>query len=959
MWKEHACLSVILAFAVSSLSAAENQQNKSLVNCPKYSVVSSVKTSPPKSKAPVFKKQNTPARFVSATKTNGGIKLDSITEVSSDITTNQIWTAGNTYHVANDISVQALLVIEPGTTVTFASGTTMAVDNGGALISAGTPDNPIIYTSDSATPNYGDYNCPIYIRETASTSTKVTYSYIEYANIGISTLNKRLDCPIENNYLYSNVFGIVGSGIDLTDIQNNLIVGTYYYGIEVFFASDSGLADSSSNILIQNNTCDYYQDVGIIVFGVENPDQAGHVNLVNNIVSGAYQYGLVLANGYMYYTIDSTGYYANEADTYDNYDQTNPVIETINPYVTGTGILPDNYLNHNSAFVNASDEYIEQTQLIGKTTDINSFPDSNKADLGFHYPNWNYSNAGASNLTADFDSSYTVDFNDLSEFADYWLYDYNDNYNCWSWDFDNSGLVDLADFEVIAEYWLTSFDFVDFADFARYWRREVDYKFQDKRFDLNGDTIVNFKDFAMFADQWRQTTQSTDPNIQIQISGNPNNGLIDISASGYSPNTQCIFLLADGKYIGEVFDFRDGYTLTMDISGFGNGEHQLKAVSVDSNSHITCSNIKAVTFSNPFSYCSLSEHYVQNQPLYFAGFYNGTGNVSINVYANGENLVWSQPFSGNNIFSAIPATITNQYDFDYVSFTEVSSSSSASGLRASGSAGGGASVIIITDPVEPPISGIQALIILPDPPGFDRIDIRQIKAIQTAFRNKGIQYRKLRGSSANYDTVALYATTNPVKYIYIDTHGNYRINGVLRTVIDLSDGHVVSMKQSDFAPGQAPSWCTSLGSFWEPRVKSFFSMGFYYVEFAYFDACYSGRLYINANNQLVEGQPGQQGLFDLLHSDMSIALGMGETSKSRFYQGWWGPVPIGSPPPSSEDEYQTWTHFEWQKLGEGEDLYQAIYDVIMQQTDFGSSAPVNNYRLKGQGWLEDIILNNY
>ena len=596
---------------------------------------------------------------------------------------------------------------------------------------------------------------------------------------------------------------------------------------------------------------------------------------------------------------------------------------------------------------------------MGKTTDINGFPDSNKTDLGFHYPNWYFSNAGASNLTADFDNSYAVDFNDLMLFADYWLYDYNDNYNCWSWDFDDSGSIDLADLGMFTNYWLTSFDFVDFADFARYWRREVDYKFQDTRFDLNGDGFVNFEDFAMFADQWRQMTESSDPNIQIQINGNPDNGYVDVDASGYSPDTQRIFLLANGKYIGEIFDFREGYTLTMDISGFSNGEQQLKAISVDSNSHVTCSNIKPVTFSNPLTYCALPEYYVQNQPLYFAGMYNGTGNVSVNVYANGGNLVWSQTYSGDNIFGSIPAEITNQYDFDYVSFMEVSTGSSASGLHASGGAGGGASVIMTTDPVEPPMPGIQALIIIPDPPGFDRNDIRQITAVQTAFKNNGIQYKKLRGRSANYETVASYAATKLIKYIYIDTHGNYRVSGALRTVIALSDGFVVSMKQSDFAPGQAPSWCTNLGSFWEPRIKSFFSMGFTYVEFAYFDACFSGRLEILPNGQLVEGQPSQQGLFDYPHSDMSLALGMGETSRSRFYQGWWGPVPIGPPPPSPEDEYQTWTRLEWQKLGEGEDLYQALYDVIWGQTDFGPGAPVNNYRLKGQGWLEDIILSNY
>jgi hypothetical protein len=578
MWRKHTASLVILAVVASSLFASQGQQSKSPVNCPKYSVVSSVKTSPPKNKVSVFKKQSTPACLAPAAKTNGTIKLDSIIEVSSDITTNQIWTAGNIYHIATDISVQALLVIEPGTTVMFSSGTSMYVANGGALISTGTPDNPIIYTSDSADPWYGDYYCAIYVDETASSSTKITYSYIEYAEVGICVMNNHLDTPIENNYLYSNTYGILEYGTKHTDIYNNLVYATYYYAIEVHMPSYDNQADSGSHILIQNNTFDYYQDVGILVLGVENPDQEGQVNISNNIVSGAYQYGVVLANGYMAYTLANTGYYGNATDTYVTYtNETNPVIETTMPYVNGTGILPICYLNPNSAFVNASNQYIEQTHLIGKTTDINNFPDSNKTDLGFHYPNWYFSNAGSSNLTADFDNSYTVDFNDFLTFADYWLYDYNDNNNS-----------------------------------------------QDRRFDLNGDDFVNFKDFAMFADQWQQTTQSTDPNIQIQINGNPNNGYVDIGVSGYSPDTQRIFLLANGKYIGEIYRFQDGDMLTMDISGFSGGEQQLKVVSVNNVGHVTCSNIKPITFSNPLTYCALPEQYVQNQPLYFAGMYNGT-----------------------------------------------------------------------------------------------------------------------------------------------------------------------------------------------------------------------------------------------------------------------------------------------------------------------------------------------
>lgn len=133
-------------------------------------------------------------------------------------------------------------------------------------------------------------------------------------------------------------------------------------------------------------------------------------------------------------------------------------------------------------------------------------------------------------------------------------------------------------------------------------------------------------------------------------------------------------------------------------------------------------------------------------------------------------------------------------------------------------------------------------------------------------------------------------------------------------------------------------------------------MGFNALEFVYFDSCYSGRLKINADNELVEGQSGQIGVFDGPHSDMSLALGMGEPSISRFYQGWFDDVPIGLW--LLENEYQRWTRLEWEELGDGEYLYWALMHVIEQQTDFGPYAPVNNYRLKGQGSIFEIRLSN-
>jgi hypothetical protein len=205
-------------------------------------------------------------------------------------------------------------------------------------------------------------------------------------------------------------------------------------------------------------------------------------------------------------------------------------------------------------------------------------------------------------------------------------------------------------------------------------------------------------------------------------------------------------------------------------------------------------------------------------------------------------LVWSQTYSGDNIFGSIPAEITNQYDFDYVSFTEVSTGSSASGLHASG---GGASVIIITDPAESPLGGyVQALIVVPDFQ-INLYDYRTISTVKQAFRYRGICYAKLSGSNAAYDKVAWYARNNNIKYLYINAHGGYLLDeddpSTLRTYVFLGDDPVISIKRSDYSnPDAAPPWCKNLGL--EGAVNSFAMMGFTSLEFAYFDCCYSGRL---------------------------------------------------------------------------------------------------------------------
>jgi hypothetical protein len=331
-------------------------------------------------------------------------------EINSDITTNQLWTANNIYYVTDWVNVQALLVIEPGTMVIFGYDCGLFVNNGGTLISKGTPDKPIIYTCDFMYFYYPEdigyywwyiyygygpyYFSPIYIEETASPATTVTYSFIEGAVVGIATENIAMDHPIENNYLFGNIYGIGEYGTKHTDIKNNLCFFNDYSGIDVDLADVNGIADANSHILIQNNTCDAYQYYGITVHGVEDGNNAGSVMLVNNIVTESYWCGLNLVDGYMRFDVRNTGYFGNYMNKNWEFDEYDPVEATQGPYrhIEGGDYFDIRYLDPNCVFINAGLGYIEETPLIGMTTDINGTPDGNFVDLGFHHPSWSYSN---------------------------------------------------------------------------------------------------------------------------------------------------------------------------------------------------------------------------------------------------------------------------------------------------------------------------------------------------------------------------------------------------------------------------------------------------------------------------------------------------------------------------------------------------------------------------------------
>lgn len=80
--------------------------------------------------------------------------------VTAPITTNTTWTSDNTYILFGEITVKnATLTIEPGTVIKadVTSLSRLVVTRSGKLVANGTAANPIVFTSNAATPDRGDW----------------------------------------------------------------------------------------------------------------------------------------------------------------------------------------------------------------------------------------------------------------------------------------------------------------------------------------------------------------------------------------------------------------------------------------------------------------------------------------------------------------------------------------------------------------------------------------------------------------------------------------------------------------------------------------------------------------------------------------------------------------------------------------------------------------------------------
>jgi len=544
------------------------------------------------------------------------------------INTNTVW--DEDVHLNGKVYVDnAMLVIMPGVEVSNDPNSGIVVQNNGVITAKGLPNNTIRFISDAQATNE-DYDFAIKIEETALSASIISYCNIQHAAKGIYVANNELDNPLENNTIENCYDGVVQYGPELTGIYNNLITNCSDDGVEISLAGpsyplDPNGASSTTQIKIEHNLIKG-SSYGVTVWGIDGPDEAGMVVMKNNLLSGCGQYA-IYQFGWMATIRLSNGYYANNEIGNPQTD-TLPVYLDEDPFVNGMETHPfviiqdcnlvDAAYTYNEITYIIAEENIANTDLIGMSTAEDGTPDSGIADIGFHYPNWLYSNVKLT-LSADIDSDSVVDANDL---------------------------------QILSENWLCVTD-----------PNIADPNFIDTRPDLNGDDFVDFKDFALLSSEWLKIGGVGFTDIQPTFDGDIDNlsGYVEINLSTSEPNMYQAYVLLDGKKQG-LFDFNEDFgNVVIQTECFTNGRHYVKIVGLAINGNVICSQITKIGFNNELSMVTASKGFEPGKDYYLYASGSGTYFVSLDDLVNEDPNIYTDTFV-DQINICIPAdTFVEEY----------------------------------------------------------------------------------------------------------------------------------------------------------------------------------------------------------------------------------------------------------------------------------------------------------
>jgi parallel beta-helix repeat protein len=204
---------------------------------------------------------------------------------SGSISGTVVWTAGNPatpYTITANLTVAAgaRLILQPGTTLQFANGTTLIAT--GELKVAGAPGNPVTLTSGAASPVRGSW---VGVQVNGNASSLIEYAVIEYASTGVNVVG--VTTTVRNNTIrYFSANGVYVTGAGTALVKDNLI--------DNLNDTANCIYTNAGSPTVQGNTLTNCA-VGLRVYGSSAPTVNGN-NLITSNAYGVYADGNLTAN---------------------------------------------------------------------------------------------------------------------------------------------------------------------------------------------------------------------------------------------------------------------------------------------------------------------------------------------------------------------------------------------------------------------------------------------------------------------------------------------------------------------------------------------------------------------------------------------------------------------------------------------------------------------------------------
>jgi len=425
-------------------------------------------------------------------------------------------------------------------------------------------------------------------------------------------------------------------------------------------------------------------------------------------------------------------------------------------------------------FIDADSQYIEDTTLVGRSTDANGLPDCNEVDLGYHWSawwsDWSFSNAGEGVAAGDINQDAVTDGSDLELLF---------------WDWLNPSPNDAND--------------------------------------INDDGAVNFKDYAILAQTWFELQGH--PNIRPVVSGDPCNlsGNVAVDIANFGEGTWRAFLFIDGQFLGEILNLYDEGCISLDTRTYNNGQHKIKAVTMDVNYVITVSPVNEATFANDLYCVSGAESFEDGRNYQIAAMYSDANNLRVKLVDWDGTETYTSPTTSGYVNAAIPANAFTRQIYDLA--VEKQDGTNWENIYKRAIAQGYV-----------PFPPYDFAIFLPRnyyPPMASEYRKRTVAEIVTICESSGKLYAVLYDGQCTWENFASVLSKPTVKYVYLAAHGGPGFgpdkNWTQRTFFNITGSTVFSYWSPDMPTAANWHYMHDLNLWQSERIK-----------IVHIDACYVG-----------------------------------------------------------------------------------------------------------------------